>query len=72
MSPNVVGCKFTDTRLDDLNLCISKGFNILVGSDTLFLAALVLGAHGIVGIGLNFNAGQYKAIYEGMMEDRKD
>ena len=72
ISPNVVGCKFTDTRLDDLNLCVAKGFNILVGSDTLFLAALVQKAHGIVGIGLNFNGKKYRAIYDGMREDRKE
>lgn len=71
MSPNVVGCKFTDTRLDDLNLCVAKGFNILVGSDTLFLSALLQGAQGIVGIGLNFNGKSYKAIYDGFKEERK-
>ena len=53
-SPNVVGCKFTDNRFDDVNLCVSKGFNVLVGADTMLVGSLLHGAHGSVPIGCHF------------------
>jgi hypothetical protein len=31
ISPNVIGCKFTDTDLVDLGICANAGYNILVG-----------------------------------------
>ena len=55
-APNIVGAKFSDIDMVDLGSCATKGFNILVGNDGLFLAGLVSGASGLIAIQCNYNA----------------
>ena len=55
-SNNVIGAKFSDIDMIDLGCCASKGFNMLIGNDALFLAGLVSGASGLIAIQCNFNA----------------
>jgi len=55
-SPNIIGAKFSDIDMIDLGSCASKGFNMLIGNDSLFLPGLVSGASGLIAIQCNFNA----------------
>lgn len=69
---NVVGAKFSDIDMIDCANCCSKGFNILIGNDALFLPGLISGASGLVAIQCNYNAkypGEiYKAFQAGEMD----
>lgn len=55
-SPNIIGAKFSDIDMIDCGSCASKGFNMLIGNDALFLAGLVSGASGLIAIQCNYNA----------------
>jgi N-acetylneuraminate lyase len=46
-TPNVIGCKFTDSDLGQLHQAVNEGFDVMIGNgDELLLSALVLGASG--------------------------
>lgn len=59
ISPNIVGCKYTDTDLVDLGLCANSGYNILVGGDPILLSALSAGCDGTIGSSYNFHGNLY-------------
>jgi len=55
--PTVVGMKFSSNELYQMRQIIElrkEGVNVLSGNDEIFLPALVMGAHGGIGLTLNF------------------
>ena len=60
----MVGAKFTDSKLDELAMCKTAGFNMLVGMDTLFVNALACGVDGIVGISTNFMGRRFRDMFD--------
>jgi N-acetylneuraminate lyase len=55
--PTVVGIKFSSNDLFQMRQIVELGdgrLNVLSGNDEIFLAALCMGAHGSIGLTLNF------------------
>jgi N-acetylneuraminate lyase len=54
--PTVVGMKFSSNDLFQMRQIVElgQGLNVLSGNDEIFLAALCMGAHGSIGLTLNF------------------
>lgn len=66
-APNVIGCKYTDQKLADIERCATLGYNTLLGYDEIFSYALAAGAHGQIGITNNFAGKEYKEMYNAYM-----
>ena len=65
--PTLQGMKFTNSDLNDFNLCLNfEGgrFEILFGQDEMFLAAASLGTRGFVGALFNHSAPVFRRILE--------
>lgn len=55
MAPNIIGCKFTCNKFNELNNLVSSGYNVLCGADNMLLPALAAGADGAIGLTYNFS-----------------
>lgn len=73
--PNLVGIKYTDSRIDEYQACLAYDdgkFDVLWGLDEMLLGALAVGARGAIGSTYNIAAPHYlkviKAFDAGDME----
>lgn len=65
--PTLAGIKFTDENLMDFSRCLNLDngrFNMLFGRDEIIIAALSLGAKGMIGSTYNFASPLYNRIIE--------
>jgi len=65
--PNLAGIKFTSPLLHDFQACLAANeqkFDMLYGTDEMFLPALAVGAKGFIGSTYNFAAPVYHKIRE--------
>ncbi len=73
--PGVMGIKFSSYNLFELRQMAGLGggrLNILSGNDEIFLAALVMGAHGSIGLTHNIMPKLYLDIFERFTSGRWD
>ena len=62
-APNVVGTKFTDQKVSDLERCATLGFNAITGHDETFAYALAAGADGQIGMTNNFSGNEHAELF---------
>ena len=71
--PGVIGIKDSSRDLEYLQLVLQASagadFAVLTGSDTLLLASLVLGAHGMIAAGMNLVPDLGRTLYDAFAAD---
>jgi len=60
--PTLIGAKYTGSDLGDVIMCLSKGYNMLMGNECMILPAHCVGVHGSVGIAYSVFAPFWKQI----------